>query len=181
MSQKAPKASTIRASHGNSQPSSDTLPETVTSSTSNAMSSTATNSRNRQDTFLTTLMTLLMDDKYQTIMRFVPNMEGRFEICKPHEFVSTILPFHFHLKMWGAFENKLLRYGFHQVNKKSLTKSQLMGYTGSTTSLSRTSGAKRIHSEVYETDSSGSSGNKSDHEHTPNVYPNHRRIRKWIF
>ena len=84
-----------------------------------------------------------MDEKYHSIMRFIPDKEDHFEIIKPHEFVTTILPFHFHLKMWGAFENKLLRYGFQQVKKKkAMTKLELMGYTESTSPHKRSKESK---------------------------------------
>jgi len=93
--------------------------------------------RNQPDLFLPILMNLLMDEANHEIMRFVPDTDDRFEILKPHEFVSKILPYHFQFKMWGAFENKLLRYGFQQVNKRTMSKLEFFGYKGSTSPIKR--------------------------------------------
>ena len=86
------------------------------------------NMSQQPDLFPRILMTLLMDEHNHHIMRFVPEKDTHFQVINVHLFVMNILPYHFHLKMWGAFENKLGRYGFQQVSKRSLSKLEIHGY-----------------------------------------------------
>jgi hypothetical protein len=61
-----------------------------------------------------------MDPNNHHIMKFHPHKNNHFIICNPPLFVSDIVIKHFHLKMLGAFVNKLERYGFQQVEKKTI-------------------------------------------------------------